>query len=76
MRDDEPPPVARRASRPRYEYKVLSVKDCFVGGRADAKKIEETLNWYAAKGWRVVEAVSGTHGYNMVRDHGETARAC
>ena len=38
------------------EYKVLTQKDKFIGGKFDPMKLEEALNSYAKQGWRVVAA--------------------
>lgn len=36
------------------EYKILTQKDKFLGGKFDPVKLEEALNSYAQQGWRVV----------------------
>ena len=36
------------------EYKNLTQKDKFLGGKFDPVKLEEALNSYAQQGWRVV----------------------
>jgi hypothetical protein len=36
------------------EYKVLTQKDKFIGGKFDPVKLETALNSYAEQGWRVV----------------------
>lgn len=36
------------------EYKVLTQKDRFFGGKFDPQKLEEALNSYAQQGWAVV----------------------
>lgn len=38
------------------EYKVLTERDSVFAGRFDPDVLEQTLNSYAAEGWRVVEA--------------------
>jgi hypothetical protein len=35
------------------QYKVLTQKDKFFGGKFEPKKVEDALNAYAAEGWRV-----------------------
>lgn len=40
------------------EYKVLTQKDKFIGGKFDPIKLEEALNSYAKQGWRVVTAAT------------------
>ena len=37
----------------RVEYKVLTQKDRFFGGKFDPVKLEEALNSYAHQGWTV-----------------------
>ncbi len=36
------------------EYKVMTQKDRFFGGKFDPEKLEAALNTYAAEGWSVV----------------------
>jgi Domain of unknown function (DUF4177)/Protein of unknown function (DUF2510) len=36
------------------EYKVLTQKDRFFGGKFDPEKLEAGINSYATQGWRVV----------------------
>ncbi|HTX98803.1 MAG TPA: DUF4177 domain-containing protein [Bacteroidota bacterium] len=36
------------------EYKVMTQKDRFFGGKFDPEKLEEAINSYAAQGWEVV----------------------
>jgi hypothetical protein len=42
------------------EYKVLSQKDRWFGGKFEPAKIEEALNAYAQEGWRLAEAVTAS----------------
>jgi len=56
-----PPPApvsagvaAKPAGRVRRQYKVLTQKDRFFGGKFDPEKLESAINSYAAEGWRVV----------------------
>lgn len=35
------------------EYKVLTQKDRFFGGKFDPQKLEEAINSYAHQGWKV-----------------------
>lgn len=39
------------------EYKVLTERDKKFSGTFDAKVLEQTLNDYAAEGWRLAESV-------------------
>lgn len=41
------------------EYKVLTQKDRFFGGKFDPMKIEGALNAYAVEGWKVVGVTTG-----------------
>jgi acetolactate synthase regulatory subunit len=51
-----------------YEYKVLSQQD-HLSGLFEPQKLEETLNMYAKKGWRVKSMTSGhIVDYKSVRD--------
>jgi len=36
------------------EYKVLTPKDRFFGGKYDPEKLEKAINTYATEGWEVV----------------------
>ena len=36
------------------EYKVLTQKDRFFGGKFDPEKLELAMNSYAAEGWEVL----------------------
>jgi hypothetical protein len=40
------------------EYKVLTQKDRFWGGKFDPEKLEQALNAYAEQGWRVVSVAT------------------
>lgn len=49
-----PKPVeVEAAGDARLEYKVLTQKDRFFGGKFDPIKLEEALNSYAHQGWAV-----------------------
>jgi hypothetical protein len=41
-----------------YQYKVLTQKDRFFGGKFAPEKLEAALNSYAEEGWRVVGAAT------------------
>jgi Domain of unknown function (DUF4177) len=36
------------------EYKVMTQKDRFFGGKFDPEKLEKALNAYAEEGWAVI----------------------
>jgi len=40
------------------QYKVLTQKDRFWGGKFDPEKLELALNAYAEQGWQVVSAAT------------------
>lgn len=40
------------------QYKVLTQKDRFWGGKFDPEKMEQALNAYAEQGWRVISAAT------------------
>ncbi len=42
------------------QYKVLSQKDKFFGGKFEPKKVEDALNAYAAEGWRVASTATAS----------------
>lgn len=42
------------------QYRVLTQKDKFFGGKFEPKKVEEALNSYAAEGWRVVSTATAS----------------
>ena len=42
------------------EYKVLTQKDRWFGGKFEPAKIEEALNAYAQEDWRLAEAVTAS----------------
>jgi hypothetical protein len=42
------------------DYKVLTQKDRWFGGKFEPAKIEEALNAYAQEGWRLAEAVTAS----------------
>ncbi len=43
-----------------YEYKVFTMRDTKVSGQFDAASLEDTLNGYAANGWRLTESFLAT----------------
>ena len=48
-------PITAEADSGRpIEYKVLTQKDRYFGGKFDPQKLEAALNSYAEQGWRVV----------------------
>lgn len=48
-----PKPVEAKAADAHVEYKALTQKDRFFGGKFDPVKLEEALNSYAHQGWVV-----------------------
>ena len=42
------------------EYKVLTQKDRWFGGKFEPAKIEAALNAYAEEGWHLAEAVTAS----------------
>lgn len=40
------------------EYKVLTQKDRFFGGKFDPEKLEKAINSYATQGWSVVSVAT------------------
>lgn len=42
------------------EYKVLTQKDRFFGGKFDPEKLEKAINAYAAEGWYVVSVATAS----------------
>jgi hypothetical protein len=42
------------------EYKVLTQKDRFFGGKFDPEKLEKAINSYAAQGWSVVSVATAS----------------
>lgn len=42
----------------KIEYKILTQKDRWLGGKFDPMKLEQALNSYAGEGWRVVTAAT------------------
>jgi hypothetical protein len=60
-----PPEPAPAESSEKKKYKVLSQKDMGFAVKFDALKLEETLNRFAAEGWRVQSMITlalPTHG--------------
>ena len=43
-----------------YEYKILTQKDRWFGGKFDPNRVEAALNAYAQEGWRLAEAVTAS----------------
>ena len=37
----------------RYEYKVLELREKWIGGRLSSDELEKMLNEHAAQGWRL-----------------------
>jgi len=40
------------------EYKVLTQKDRFFGGKFDPEKLEKAINSYALEGWKVISVAT------------------
>ncbi len=40
------------------QYKVMSQKDRFFGGKFDPEKLEAAINSYASEGWEVVSVAT------------------
>lgn len=40
------------------QYKVLTQKDRFFGGKFDPEKLEAAINSYASEGWEVVSVAT------------------
>ena len=43
------------------EYKVMTQKDRFFGGKFDPEKLENAINAYAAEGWTVISVATAKH---------------
>jgi hypothetical protein len=43
-----------------FEYKILTQKDRWFGGKFDPNRVEQALNAYAQEGWRLSEAVTAS----------------
>lgn len=43
-----------------FQYKILTQKDRWFGGKFDPNRVEEALNAYAQEGWRLSEAVTAS----------------
>lgn len=41
-----------------FEYKVMTQKDRWFGGKFDPMKLDQALNSYAGEGWRVVASTT------------------
>ena len=51
------------------EYKVMTQKDRFFGGKFDPEKLEEAINSYAVQGWEVVGiATAAVSAMSSARD--------
>ena len=44
------------------QYKVLTQRDKWFGGKFDAERLEQALNFLAQQGWVVRSMVAGTIG--------------
>jgi len=42
------------------EYKVLTQKDRFFGGKFDPEKLEKAINSYATEGWSVISVATAS----------------
>ena len=42
------------------EYKVLTQKDRFLGGKFDPQKLEQAINAYSQQGWRVISMATAS----------------
>ena len=42
------------------QYKVLTQKDRFFGGKFDPEKLENAINSYASEGWRVISIATAS----------------
>ena len=51
-----------------YEYKVVTLKDRFLGGKFDPLRLEEALNAYGNEGWHVVGSATNSYGVSKGRD--------
>lgn len=45
---------------PMKEYKVLTQKDRWFGGKFDPEKLEQAMNSYAAEGWAIISIATAT----------------
>jgi hypothetical protein len=51
------------------EYKVLTQKDKWFGGKFDPEKLEQAINAYAAQSWRVIScATAQIPGFTGTRE--------
>lgn len=51
------------------QYKVMTQKDRFFGGKFDPEKLEAAINAYAEQGWRVVStATASIAGFGSSRE--------
>ncbi len=55
-----PGPGQGRPGTSGFQYKVLTQKDRYFGGKFDPMKLENAMNSYAQEGWRVVAVTSAT----------------
>jgi len=42
------------------EYKVMTQKDRFFGGKFDPEKLEKAMNSYAEEGWAVISVATAS----------------
>lgn len=64
------------------QYKVITQRDKYFGGKFDPEKLEQLLNAYAAEGWRVITITNQdlAHGFKsngrqelvVILEHGNT----
>ena len=67
-RPNRPPPVpiqpvlqkAKQKEISMKEYKVLTQKDRFFGGKFDPDRLEKAMNSYATEGWSVVSVATAS----------------
>jgi hypothetical protein len=57
-----PPPIVRQPQKENCmkEYKVMTQKDRFFGGKFDPEKLEGAINSYASQGWTVKAIATAT----------------
>ena len=53
-------PIPTREERRMKEYKVMTQKDRWFGGKFDPEKLEGAINSYAAQGWSVVSMATAS----------------
>ena len=57
--EDEPAPAPHRVANAK-EYKVLTQRDKWFGGKFDAERLEVALNFLAGQGWAVRSMAAGS----------------